>query len=88
MQQTLTNPADFASLKHGALGYCDAHALSDFKFGNQRGEKIPEEFNDLCKSVKHHKGIHTSVGVRFNPEQPDKLELISFHKMVIVVVFF
>ena len=79
MQQTLTNPADFASLKHGALGYCDAHALSAFKFGNQRGEKIPEEFNDLCKSVKHHKGIHTSVGVRFNPEQPDKLELIYGH---------
>ena len=79
MQQTLTNPADFATLEHGALGYCDASVLSDFKFGNQRGEKVPEEFSELCKSVKHHKGIHTPVGVRFNPEQPDKLELIYGH---------
>lgn len=79
MQQALTNPADFASLEHGAVGYCDATLLSDFKFGNQRGEKVPEEFKELCQSVRHHKGIHTSVGVRYNPELPNKLELIFGH---------
>jgi len=79
MEQIITQPETFGSLSHGTMGYCDATFLDDFSFNNQRGERSKVAFDDLCGSVKKHKGVHTAIGVRFNPNTPEKLEIIFGH---------
>jgi PRTRC genetic system ParB family protein len=79
MEQNITKPDCFNTLSHGAMGYCDANNLDDFSFTNQRGERSKTAFQDLCSSVTKHKGVHTAVGVRFNPKVPNRLELIFGH---------
>ncbi len=80
MEPNTTNPDSFENLSHGAMGYCDASFLDDFSFNNQRGERSKSAFDDLCSSVKKHKdGVHTPIGVRYNPKSPKRLEVIFGH---------
>lgn len=79
MEQVITNPDVFNTLSHGTMGYCDANLLDDFSFNNQRGERSKSAFDDLCSSVEKHKGVHSAIGVRFNPKKPEKLEIIFGH---------
>jgi len=79
MEQSITKPDVFNNLSHGTMGYCDATHLDDFSFNNQRGERSKAAFDELCGSVKQHKGVHTAIGVRYNPKTPERLEIIFGH---------
>ncbi|OES24118.1 ParB/RepB/Spo0J family partition protein [Alteromonas macleodii] len=77
MAQPAEKP-DFSHLKDGDTGTIDPRLIEDFRFGNQRGDRTPKEFDELCASVAKH-GVISPLTIWHSQNGTDRVEAIAGH---------